>query len=436
MMFTTRFWGSAAVLLCALLLQSCQSNPLRAAEEEALTASSSATSAMHRRALSEPLAVRSLAPLSTSLAALVSPSRFSKTQAHKEDRAAVLSSRPLSLFAPSTLATVSTPPKDSKPSAKRRSTDLDDELAKRNKQVHAEERGECTCMLRDTLNILLAMAGLEPNKAVQFLDVLLVAAQDKAFRQQALESLGKVAKASPNMFSACLPSLRAAAKEGDRDVRLLALKTLGEVEWKHYFGEVGSAPDLPRDMATILDSACPFWPDKKVRDTHLLVLIPATVDEAPFTLNLLEELIQHPKPGGGKTRYRYYNGTVKAQIGAAPPTASYWLLMTYDVLPESRGKTYAHQKKLVADHARRTSLPYELPKALEAVTVILTRHVRGGEQWYSKSNHSWTYTRCQGLIYSEYPAVVGGFGSSGLSVDGLSCDCNHGSLGVAGCRRF
>jgi hypothetical protein len=435
-MFTTRFWGSATVLLCALLLQDCQSNPIRATEEEALTASSSATSAMRQRALSEPLAVQSLATLSTSFAAHVSSSRFSKTQVHKEDRSAVPSSRSLSPSAPSTPATVSTSLKDSKPSTKRRSTNLGDELAKRNKPVRAEERREYRCVLRDALNILLAMAASEPNKAIQFLDVLLVAAQDKGFRQQALEALGKVAKASPNMFSACLPSLRAAAKEGDRDVRLLALKTLGEVEWKHYFGEVGSVPDLPRDMATILDSACPFWPGKKVRDTHLLVLIPATVDEAPFTLNLLEELVQHPKPGGGKTRYRYYNGTVKAQIGAAPPAASYWLLMTCDVLPESRGKTYAHQKKLVADHAKRTNLPYELPKALEAVTAILTRYVRGGEQWHSKSNHSWTYTRCQGLIYGGYPAVVGGFGSSGLSVDGLSCDCNHGSLGVAGCRRF
>jgi tetratricopeptide (TPR) repeat protein len=33
-MFTTRFWGSTAVLLCALLLQSCQSNSLSAIEKE------------------------------------------------------------------------------------------------------------------------------------------------------------------------------------------------------------------------------------------------------------------------------------------------------------------------------------------------------------------------------------------------------------------
>jgi hypothetical protein len=295
------------------------------------------------------------------------------------------------------------------------------------------------CVRREVLNVLLAMAESEPDKAVEFLDVLLVAAQDNSCRQQALEALGKVPQASPNMFSACLPSLRAAAKEGDKDVRLLVLKTLGEVEWKHYFGEVGQVPDLPKDMATILDSACPFWPGKKVSDTHLLVLIPATVYGEPFTLNLLGELIQHPNHGEHKTKYRHYGSRVQAQLGASSPAASYWLLMTRDVLPEGRSKTYADQKKLVAAHASQTSFPYELPKALEAVTAILTHHVRNGERLYGDS--PWTFTRCQELVRypsSECPAVVGGFVSSGLFVSGShphGCgrDCSHG---VAGCRKF
>jgi hypothetical protein len=79
----------------------------------------------------------------------------------------------------------------------------------------------------DPLTILLDVASLQPDKAIQFLDVLLVAAQDEDCRQQALEALGKVAQASPDMFSECLPSLRAAAKGADKDVRLIALKTLG-----------------------------------------------------------------------------------------------------------------------------------------------------------------------------------------------------------------
>jgi hypothetical protein len=293
------------------------------------------------------------------------------------------------------------------------------------------------CVRRDVLNVVLTMAGSEPAKAIRFLDALLVAAQDSDFRQQALEALGKVAQASPDMFSECLPSLRTAAKTGHKDVRLLALKTLGEVEWKHYFGEVEPAPDLPKDIATILESTCPFWPDKKVKDTHLLVLIPATVDGAPFTLNLLKELIQCPKNGEHKTEYHYYGSDVQVQIGAASPAASYWLLMTRDVLPGSRDKTYADQERLIADHASRTSLPYEMPKALEAATAILTHYVRDGERLYQDS--PWTFTRCQEWISyrpCECPAVVGGFGSSGLGVCGDSYHYGNRFCGVAGCRKF
>jgi hypothetical protein len=108
--------------------------------------------------------------------------------------------------------------------------------------------------------------------------------------------------------------------------------------------------------------------------------------------------------------------------------------MTRDVLPGSQW--YADQEQLVAEHASRTGLPYELPKALEAATAILTHHVRNGERLYS--NNPWTYTRCQDLILygsDEYPAVVGGFDSSGLRVDHDRCDARS-SGGVAGFRKF
>jgi NLR family CARD domain-containing protein 3 len=248
------------------------------------------------------------------------------------------------------------------------------------------------------------------------------------------------------MFSECLSSLRAAAKAGEnKDVRLLALKTLGEVEWKHYFGDIESAPDLPSDIDAILDSACPFWPEKQVKDTHLLVLMPATVDGKPFTLNLLQELIECSKSGGHGAQYSWYASGVREQFGAVSPAASYWLLMTRDVLPESRRKTYAAQQKLIVDHARDTRLPYELPKVLEAATAILTHYVRNGERLYSDS--PWTYTRCQELILYEseedpdesgkYPAVVGGFfESSGLCVSHDGHYYAHDCDGVAGCRKF
>ena len=322
---------------------------------------------------------------------------------------------------------------DSKPPARRKSPSPEDELARRNKKTRHGERRAQERVRRDTLNILLDMVGSEPDKASEFLEVLLAAVTDKHCRQKALRALGKVAQAAPDRISECLPSLRAAARNGDREVRLSALRTLGEVEWKHYFGDVGLVPDLPSDMAAILDGPCPFWPDKLVKDTHLLVLIPATVGGVPFTLNLLGELIQHPSNGGHRTECRCYNGRVKAQIGAESPPRSYWLLMTRDVLPGNRNTGYADQKAFVAGYASRESVPYVLPSVLEAATAILMHHAREGERLFG--DYPWTYTYCQEVVDGSDPAVVGGFGSSGLIIyPNIRFDFDI--VGVACCRKF
>jgi hypothetical protein len=214
-----------------------------------------------------------------------------------------------------------------------------------------------------------------------------------------------------------------------------ALKTFGEAEWKQYFGDVGSAPDLPSDMAAILDSPCPFWPDQLVKDTHLLVLIPAAVGGVPFTLNWLEELIKYPRNGGHRTEYKYYNERVKAQMGEESPSLSYWLLMTRDVLPGSRRKVYADQKELVAGYATRESVPYALPSVLEAATAILMHHALEGERLFG--DHPWTHTRCSEVVDGRDPAVVGSFESSGLCIHYDYCGSNgRDDDGAACCRKF
>jgi hypothetical protein len=208
----------------------------------------------------------------------------------------------------------------------------------------------------------------------------------------------------------------------------------GAKEWKQYFGDVGLVPDLPSDIAAILDGPCPFWPDKHVKDTHLLMLVPATVDGKPLTLNLLAELIQRPEGGGSKTEYRYYGSDVERELGNQPSRGAYWVLMTRDVLPNSRNKTYENQKKLLAKHVHSKGLaPYEVPHALEAVVAILLHYVRTGERLYADA--PWTYTCCQEAVdNNSYPIVVGGFSSGGLIV---YCDFYvHEDRGVSCLRKF
>jgi hypothetical protein len=212
----------------------------------------------------------------------------------------------------------------------------------------------------------------------------------------------------------------------------MPVAAFGAKAWETYFGEVGAEPPLPPDIVGILGSICPFWAEKTVKDTHLLVLIPATVAGRPFSLNLLGELVQRPKGGGCATRHNYYNSDVREQLGARPPRRSYWVLMTRDVLESSRKKDYASQKALVACHAGRAGLPYALPGALEAATVILAHYVRSGERLYADT--PCTYTRCQELVDSQYPAAVGGYSSEGLYVYFSGLDYDY--LGVASLRKF
>jgi hypothetical protein len=210
----------------------------------------------------------------------------------------------------------------------------------------------------------------------------------------------------------------------------------GVREWGQYFGAVSEAPRLPVDIDDILRSPCPFWPDRKVGDTHLLVLIPSEVNGEPFTLNLLGRLIKMPKGRGYRTQYDLYDIDTQRVLGDCAPDRSYWVLMTREVLPASRSKTYKEQQSLIAEYACEVGMPYVMPYVLEAATVILANYVRSNERLYP--DNPWTYTRCQELVGQfNYPVVVGGFSSTGLRVyDDDGYIFSAGIHGVAGLRRL
>jgi len=188
----------------------------------------------------------------------------------------------------------------------------------------------------------------------------------------------------------------------------------GKAKWAKYFGDIGVEPPLPPNIQEILNAKCIFWPNKKVQDTHLLVLVPQAVNGKTFCLNSLAELIQSPKTGN-KTEYRYYDDHVKKELGTKS-VSSHWALMTRDVIPDSRSKTYEAQKALVASHAQKSKIAYELPKALDATAAILMHYVETGNRIYS--DDPYTYTRCQEKVNkNQWPLAIGGFSSVGLDVD-------------------
>ncbi|HEY4832974.1 MAG TPA: hypothetical protein VIH61_10495 [Waddliaceae bacterium] len=188
----------------------------------------------------------------------------------------------------------------------------------------------------------------------------------------------------------------------------------GKAEWATYFGDIGDEPLLPDGIEETLNSPCPFSGDAsvKVKDTHILVLVPATIDGEQVTLNKLQELMQHPKQGH-KTNYRFYDiSWAKDEHGHTPVGRPHWVLMTRDVIPGSRNKSYANQKAMLEGTG------YVLPQAVEAVVCILAEFVASGTYLYGQDPLI-TYTCCEETVKKgKYPVVVGSFCSLGLIVYG------------------
>ena len=258
---------------------------------------------------------------------------------------------------------------------------------------------------------------------------------------QGLQFAARVVLIVELLFGCCLASLLANPEDQGASENALVvspatlnpvLDKLDKTVWEQYFDPVGEEPRLPDGIEAILNSPCPFWGGRQVKDTHLLALIPSHVGGQPLTLDYLRELIKFPQRGGYGTKYEFYGDVIREAIGNQSPGKSYWVLMTRDVLDESRSKSYEAQCKLVLDHANRTGLAYEVPGALEAAVVMLLHHARSGERLYS--DNPWTYTRCRDKGTNDYPVVVGGFSSGGLSVISDVYDISH--FGVAGLRKF
>jgi len=200
----------------------------------------------------------------------------------------------------------------------------------------------------------------------------------------------------------------------------------GKDQWEKYFGDIGKEPPLPKNIYKILNSPCPFWKGKKVFETHMLVLVPKTIDGKPLTLNKLGELVKKPKNGGYATQYRYIWDEITKKHGDNPIDKSSWVLMTTDVIDGRAGKTRDAQLKIAPGEKG-----YQAPKLLEAATCVFMKYVSIGEKLFTDNPR--TYTCCQEMS-NNGKLVVGGFTSDGLFVSVSHTGGYY--VGVAGLRKF
>ena len=203
----------------------------------------------------------------------------------------------------------------------------------------------------------------------------------------------------------------------------------GQKDWEEYFGDVGVEPPLPEDIVEILKAPCPVFNSEgkdaglKVKDTHFLTLIPAAINGDPLTLDLIRELVKSPKNGGNAIKYEYY---YPENHNSTPVSKSHWMLMSKDVIPNSKGKSYLEQLKLLPSG-------HEAPHLIDAVVSIFMHYVHTKERLFS--DNPLTYTRCQEKNSSgKYQMSTGGFSGSGLFV--CTYDFIRHRIGLCVSRKF
>jgi hypothetical protein len=198
----------------------------------------------------------------------------------------------------------------------------------------------------------------------------------------------------------------------------------GAAEWKKYIGDVGVEPPLPSDIEEILSAPCPFWLGKTVRDTHLLVLIPKTVNGQPLKLKLLEELVKKPLQGH-PIKYGLFD---MSQYSDPVALKSHWVLMTREVLEGSLNQPLAQQQALI-----EAAPGYEVPTILDATVCISMEIISTGKTCYSQKPQ--IFTRCQEKNnHQDQQLIVGNGSSDVVAIGDYSKDFGRASIGI-GCLR-
>lgn len=182
---------------------------------------------------------------------------------------------------------------------------------------------------------------------------------------------------------------------------------IGPEIWEKSMGNiVEDVPPLPENIREILARPCPFSnnPDETIGKTHMLVLIPKTLDSKPFTLKTLSKHL--------KSNQNYDTLMLpidrfksKSALSEQPVEKSYWALMTKK--PFFGNRSWEEQKELIK--VSIDQFQYNAPTMLEACTSIVLNYIAFKEILFKKQENECNFTRCEG----NYEAVQGDQTTSG-----------------------
>ena len=129
--------------------------------------------------------------------------------------------------------------------------------------------------------------------------------------------------------------------------------------------------------------------------------------------------------------YWYYSKYLTDQNRKEPLSGeAYWLLLPKTILADSRSKTFSDQEAMVAAYS---GSGYQLPRALEVASSLLSHYARSQERLYV--DEPWTCTRCSDRDEDGNPMIVGGFSAAGFFTS-ISDDEDFSPSGVSCCWKF
>ena len=172
------------------------------------------------------------------------------------------------------------------------------------------------------------------------------------------------------------------------------------------------------------------FPEIKPRDFLMLVRLPKTLN-GQLTMKSLGELAKKYFPNSD-TGYWYIKPAILNVLGDKSVDKSRWVVMTKDVLPGSRTKSYTDQQDMVANLAQKVLIGYEIPGTLEASACILSQFFDSSIRLFN--DNPWTFTRCKDNVHGGAQTVVGGFAPAGLFVSRNPYADDY--IGVAALRKF
>lgn len=211
---------------------------------------------------------------------------------------------------------------------------------------------------------------------------------------------------------------------------------ISDKNWALWFGEEAVKGETPGEdfkslpvlkVIKVLREFKKVFPEKSARKSLLLVRMPKALN-GELTFKNLGELVKQKFPGanGG---YHYISDEVLVNFGKMSLAKSYWAMMTTDLVPESKGKTYSRQKDLVREFASKLQVEFGVPMGLEAATSTFAHYFSTHKALEGCNEKS--YTVCQETLTNR-AVVIGGLSEKGLRVYlEQEADKDVGTLAIA-----